>query len=144
EAGEHAYFDAAITLLFFLLIGRYLDLRARGQARSGAERLLTLAATAATTLDAEGRRRSVPVAQVTPGTAVLVATGERLPVDGRVQTGVSELDTSLVTGETAPRPAAPGDLVYAGTLNLGGPLRLEATGAGEATLLAEIVRLMDA
>jgi len=121
--GEHAYFDASVTLLFFLLVGRYLDRRARARARSAAERLLTLQTATAT---------------------VIVAAGERLPVDGRVIEGQSETDTSLVTGESMARPITIGDAVFAGTINLAQPLRVEVTAAGENTLLAEIVRLMEA
>jgi P-type Cu2+ transporter len=143
QGGRHAYFDSAVSLLFFLLIGRYLDSRARGRARSAAERLLTLRAAAVTVLDAEGRRAMRPVEQVRPGMTVLVAAGERVGVDGRVVAGISTLDVSLITGETLPARAAEGDHVFAGTLNLEGPLRLEALAVGEDTALAEIVRLME-
>ena len=84
---EHAYFDAAIGLLFFLLIGRYLDRRARGQARSSAEQLLALAARAVTVVDADGRRQVLPPTRVLPGARVLAAAGERIAVDGRVAGG---------------------------------------------------------
>ncbi len=143
QGGRHAYFDSAVSLLFFLLIGRYLDSRARGRARSAAERLLTLRAAAVTVLDAEGRRAMRPVEQVRPGMTVLVAAGERVGVDGRVVAGISTLDVSLITGETLPARAAAGDHVFAGTLNLEAPLRLEALAVGEDTALAEIVRLME-
>jgi Cu2+-exporting ATPase len=75
--------------------------------------------------------------------AVLAAAGERIGVDGQVTDGISEVDTSVFTGETVPRPVRSGDPVFAGTLNLGAPLRLEVTAVGEGTLLAEIVRLME-
>lgn len=141
--GEHAYFDAAISLLFFLLIGRYLDSRARGRARSAAEHLLGLASAAVTVVDAEGRRAVLPPSKLAEGMTVLVATGERIGIDGRVAEGVSDLDTSLLTGETNPVSVRPGDSVFAGTLNLSAPLRLTVTAVGERTLLAEIVRMME-
>ncbi len=143
RGGEHAYFDSAVMLLFFLLIGRYLDRRARGRARSAAERLLALDVGAVTVLEPDGRQRAVPAAQVLPGAHVLAAAGERIGVDGRVSQGVSEVDTSPITGETVPRAVRPGDPVFAGTLNLGAPLKLEVTATGESTLLPEIVRLME-
>jgi Cu2+-exporting ATPase len=143
RGGPHAYFDAAVMLLFFLLIGRYLDRRARGHARAAAERLLALAEGAITVLDEAGRARTMPPAQVAAGMTVLAAAGERIGVDGRVIDGVSELDTSLITGESLPRPVRPGDPVFAGTLNLGAPLRLEVSAVGDGTLLAEIARLME-
>jgi Cu2+-exporting ATPase len=143
RGAEHAYFDSAITLLFFLLIGRYLDMRARGRARSAAEHLLSLNASAVTVLDENGGSRVVRPEQVAVGMAVLVAAGERIPVDGRVADGVSDIDTGLISGESVPGAAHPGDKVFAGTLNLTAPLRLDVTAVGEGTLLAEIVRLME-
>ena len=144
RGGPLVYFDAAVMLLFFLLIGRYLDLGVRGRVRSAAENLLALRARSATLIEADGRYRAVAVAELRAGARVAVAAGERIPVDGRITSGRSEIDTSLVTGESLPRPAGPGDEVFAGTLNLGAPLEVEVTSAGDDTLLAEIVRLMEA
>jgi P-type Cu2+ transporter len=143
RGGPHVYFDAAITLLFFLLIGRYLDHRARGRARSAAERLLALDAGAVTVLEADGRQRTVPASQVLPGSVVLAAAGERIGVDGRITAGRSDVDVSLITGESVPVAVSAGDPVFAGTINLTAPVRLAVTAAGERTLLAEIVRLME-
>ena len=143
HGGQHAYFDAAISLLFFLLIGRYLDSRARGRARSAAEHLLSLGATAVTVLEADGSRRLLPSEQVQVGMTVLVSAGERIGADGTVIDGQSELDTSLLTGETVPTDIAPGGAVFAGTLNLSGALRMTVTAVGEHTLLSEIVRMME-
>jgi Cu2+-exporting ATPase len=142
--GEHAYFDSAVMLLFFLLVGRYLDRLARGRARSVAERLLTLRATAVAVLGADGTVGYLRPEQVEPGMTVLVAAGERLAVDGLVLEGRSDVDASLITGESLPVAAAPGDTLYAGTLNHSGPLKLQATAVGERTLLGEIARLMSA
>jgi Cu2+-exporting ATPase len=136
SGGRHVYFDSAVTLLFFLLIGRYLDRRARGKARAAAERLLALGTRPVTVLSEDGARRLLPVDQVGPGMTVLAAAGERIAVDGRVRTGRSELDTSLITGETLPAAAQVGDPVFAGTLNLTAALTLEVTAVGEDTLLA--------
>mgnify|MGYP006422109837 CR=1 FL=1 len=144
NSGPHAYFDSAVTLLFFLLIGRYLDHRARGQARSAAERMLALRGGSATVLDPDGGRRVVPAADLRPGQRLLIAPGARVPVDGTIESGESDLDTSLITGETLPVPGTPGTGVHAGTLNLGAAVTLRVTAVGEDTLLAEIVRLMEA
>ena len=143
-SAEHAYFDSAVTLLFFLLIGRYLDCRARGRARSAATELLALRGSAVTILGADGQPRVVPPSDLQPGMIVMVAAGGRIGVDGRVVEGVSDVDTGLITGESVPASVQPGDRVFAGTMNLAAPLRLEVTGVGEATLLAEIARLMEA
>lgn len=141
---SHAYFDSAVTLLFFLLIGRYLDRRARGRARSAVAHLAALTARSATVIDADGRTRTVPPSEVAVGTAVLVAAGERIPVDGRIVEGATDLDTALVTGESLPRQAHSGDAVHAGMVNLTRSIRIVTERAGEATLLAEIERLLAA
>jgi P-type Cu2+ transporter len=143
RGGPHVYFDSVSMLLFFLLVGRYLDRRARGHARAAAERLLALGTRAVTVLEADGRQRAVPAGMVAPGMVALVAAGERIGVDGTVLDGTSGLDTSLITGETVPATVGPGDRVFAGTLNLDAPLQLAIAAVGEATLLAEIVRLME-
>ncbi|MCC7049630.1 MAG: cadmium-translocating P-type ATPase [Alphaproteobacteria bacterium] len=139
----HAYFDAAVTLLFFLLVGRFLDRRARARARSVAENLLAVNAQAITVVAPDGTRRAAPPEQVRPGERVAVAAGERIGVDGVIAEGRSDVDMALVTGESVPGAVSPGDRVYAGTLNLTGPIEIAATAAGESTLVAEIVRLME-
>ncbi len=141
--GRYAYFDAAVTLLFLLLIGRYLDARARSRARGTAERLVALSGTAATVEDPSGARRMLPPAQLKPGMIIVAMPGERIAADGTVREGTSDIDTSLITGETVPGSVTAGSRVFAGTLNLSGFLRIEVLGAGQATLLAEITRLME-
>jgi Cu2+-exporting ATPase len=142
--GVHAYFDASVSLLFFLLIGRYLDRRARSRARYSAEQLMLLGAESTTVIDEDGRRRIVPVGEIRAGMTVFVAPGDRVPVDGVVLSGAGSIDTSLVTGESVPRRAGPGDAIHAGTLSLGAPLTVRVSAAGDDTLLAGIVRLMEA
>ncbi len=144
RGAEHAYFDSAIGLLFFLLVGRYLDLLARGRARSAAEHLLALGTKAVTVLGSGGERRILAPARVEPGMSVLVAAGERIGIDGRVTAGVSEVDTALIDGESVPKPVASGTRVFAGTLNLAAPLTVVVTAVGDDTLLAEIARLIEA
>lgn len=141
---RHVYFDASISLIFFLLIGRYLDVQARNRACSAAQNLLGLRAVAATVVDADGAQRSVPVEALEPGMIVAVAAGARLPVDGLVQNGKSDIDTSLVTGESVPEAVRPGTHVFAGTLNVTAPITVSVTARDENSLLAEIVRLMEA
>ncbi len=143
RGAEHAYFDAAVMLLFFLLVGRYLDHMMRARAQSAVTQLLALSATGATAIDADGTRRARPVSDIEPGMLVVVTAGERVPVDGDVIDGSSDLDRSMVTGEATPEAVSPGQTVHAGTLNLTGPLTIRVTAAGEDTFLAEIVRLME-
>ncbi|MGF1476013.1 MAG: heavy metal translocating P-type ATPase [Geminicoccaceae bacterium] len=142
--GAEAYFDAAVMLLFFLLIGRYLDHRMRGLARSGAAQLTALAATAADIVLPDGEIRRMAVAELEKGMIVRVAPGDRLPVDGVVLQGRSEIDRSLVTGESTPEPVGPGTIVHAGTNNLTGAVDVRIQATGEGTLLADIVRLVEA
>lgn len=141
--GEHAYFDSAIMLLFFLLIGRYLDSRARGAARSAVERLMALRTGAVMLLLPDGHTRRVRPESLEAGQTVLVAAGERIAVDGAVRAGMSEIDASAITGETVPVPGRPGSRVFAGTVNLAAPLEVTVRAVGEGTLLAEIVKLME-
>ncbi|MEO1460068.1 MAG: heavy metal translocating P-type ATPase, partial [Pseudomonadota bacterium] len=142
--GEHAYFDAGISLVFFLLIGRYLDHRTRAQARSAAAELTALSVRSATRILPGGARAVVAAEALVPGDRVAVAPGERVPADGVVEAGASDLDRSMVTGESVPEPVAAGAEIHAGMLNLSGPLELRVTAAGDATLLAEIARMVEA
>jgi Cu2+-exporting ATPase len=144
RGSEQVYFDAAVTLLFFLLVGRFLDQRMRTRAAGAAANLIGLAGTAATVVEPDGTTARLPARALTPGMRILTAAGERFAVDGRVIDGRGEVDESLITGETAPRSVSPGALVYAGTVSLTAPLVTEAAATDENTLLAEIGRLMTA
>ncbi|QAX28516.1 heavy metal translocating P-type ATPase [Leisingera sp. NJS204] len=140
-SGEHAYFDAALTLTFFLLAGRYLDYRTRAVARSAAEELAALEVPRAIRL-LDGDEYEVPVADLAIGDLILVRPGGRMPVDGAIVEGRSELDRSLLTGETLPVFAEPGLAVSAGEVNLTGPLTIRATAVGEDTSLHRMTDLV--
>ena len=144
RGGAHTYFDSAATLLFFLLIGRVLDHRARGRARQTAQELLMLRAGDVAVLQADGTTQRCRQEAVQPGDLVLVGMGERVGVDGAIERGATTLDASLVTGESMPQPAGPGAAVFAGSLNLGEAVTVRATATGGGTLLAECVRLIEA
>ncbi len=137
-----AYFDSALMLLFFLLLGRFLDENMRRRTAVEAETLATLRADSALKRDEQGELVRVPLSAVRPGDIVVVRPGERVPVDGEILSGRSDVDRSLVTGETLPVPVAPGDIVHAGTLNGPGLLTVVVTAAVEGTLMAEIERLI--
>jgi P-type Cu2+ transporter len=143
-SGPRAYFEAATGLTFFLLVGRYLTHRTRAAARSAAAEIAALEVATAERLTADGRRETVPVDALRPGDLVSVAPGARVPVDGIITEGRSELDPSLLTGETLPEVVSAGDLVRAGMLNLTGALTLRAGALGEDTLLRQIARLVEA
>ncbi|MHC2256454.1 Cu2+-exporting ATPase [Bradyrhizobium embrapense] len=140
---EHAYFDAAIMLIAFLLAGRYLDQNMRRRTRAFAGNLAALKAETATKFISPTEIKTVPAAAIRPGDIVLLRPGERCAVDGNVIEGRSEVDQSLITGETLPAMATPGSAVFAGTLIRSGTLRIRATAASGGTLLDEISRLLD-
>src|SRR3954453_11530159 len=140
---EHAYFDAALMLIMFLVAGRYLDQSLRRKTRAVAGTLSALKAETATKFVGADEICEVPIAAVQAGDIVLLRPGERCAVDGSVIEGKSSIDQSLITGETLPVKAGPGTSVYAGTLNLSGALRVRVSAASEGTLLAEIGRLLD-
>lgn len=140
-SGDHAYFDAALTLTFFLLAGRYLDHRTRAIARSAAEELTALEVPRAWRL-VDGEEIQTPVAELRIGDLIRVRPGARMPVDGEITEGASELDRSLLTGETLPVSVTPGARVSAGEVNLTGPLTLRATAVGQDTALHRMADLV--
>ena len=142
--GEHAYFDAATTLIFFLLIGRTLDHVMREKARAAVRGLVRLSPRGATVLRADGGRDYLPVKEIAPDMRILLAAGERVPVDAVVAEGRSEIDCAIATGESVPRHVGPGSALQAGTTNLSGPLVVVAAARAEESFLAEMVRLMEA
>lgn len=144
HSGRHAYFDAVTMLLFFLLVGRTLDHLMRDKARSAVLGLARLAPRGAIAIGPDGTRNYLPVDEITQGMRLFLAAGDRVPVDARVMEGASDLDCSLVTGESAPQPMRVGDTLRAGTLNLTGPLTVEALAPAADSFLAEMRRMMEA
>ncbi|MBV0890996.1 cadmium-translocating P-type ATPase [Paracoccus sp. Z118] len=143
QSGRHAYFDAAVMLCFFLLIGRYLDYRTRAVARSAAEELTALEVPRATLLQ-DGDEVAVPVADLRPGDLILIRPGARVAADGVIERGDSDIDRSALTGESIPVPAAPGAALSAGEVNLTGPIVLRVTAAGRDSSLARLTALVAA
>ena len=137
-----SYFEAAVMLLMFLLAGRLLDQRMRRRTRDTAINLAAMRADRAAKLGDDGEARETPIGAIRPGDLVLARPGERIAVDGTIEDGRSEVDQSLVTGETAPAPVSPGVPVYAGTLNLTGALRIRVQKAGSGTFLDEVNGLL--
>lgn len=148
RGAEHAYFDSAVMLMFFLLVGRYLDFQARRSAKRAASDLIQTLSGFATVVgdadeDAGTRPKRVLIRDLREGMRVLVAAGENIPVDSIVERGESMMDTSLITGETLPRHVGPHDRVFAGTVNQSAPLTLRVVKAAEDSVLADVVRLME-
>jgi Cu2+-exporting ATPase len=142
--GGQAYFDAAVSLLFFLLIGRVLDHMMRNRARQAASRLAQLASKGGMVVTENGEMLYVPLESIRAGMVLRIAAGERFPVDGTIINGTSDVDRALVTGESAPVAIGPDLGVEAGTLNLTGPVDMRATRAAQDSFLAEITQMMAA
>jgi len=142
NSGQHAYFDAALSLTFFLLAGRFLDHRTRSVARSAAEELAALEVPRAQRLTTDGADETVSVSDLSAGDIVRVVPGARVPVDGVVDTGESEIDRSLLTGESLPVFAAPGMALSTGEVNLTGPLTVRVVAAGRDSSLHRMADLV--
>ena len=141
--GEHAYFDGAVMLLFFLLAGRALDAVMRNKTRAGIGALLSRMGKSATVLEGNGAHRRLAAEDLEPAMLMLVAAGEALAADGVIEEGSTTLDNAMLTGESTPEGVRQGDLVHAGAINLGNPVQVRVTAAASDTALAEIAQLME-
>ena len=142
SAGAMPYYEASALLVTFLVLGRWLEARARGGASEAIRRLVALAPRTARVVR-DGAEVDRPVGDVRVGDLVRVRPGERIAVDGEVVEGASTVDESMVTGESLPVEKAPGAAVVGGTVNGAGGFTFRATRVGEATVLARIVRLVE-
>ncbi|MEO1305522.1 MAG: heavy metal translocating P-type ATPase [Pseudomonadota bacterium] len=142
--GAHAYFDACMMLLFFLLTGRFLDARLRRQAHAAAHDLAALQNRSVNLVRADGTIDAVQADAIQPGDTILLAAGERSVVDLTISEGHSDIDESMVTGESLPRTIAAGETLYAGSVNLDHPLRGQAMRTASDSLLADIARTLEA
>jgi P-type Cu+ transporter len=141
-AGEqHLYFETGAVIAAFILLGRYLEARSRGQASAAIEKLVDLGAKSARVIR-DGVEQEIPVDDVRVGDVLLVRPGDKIPVDGEVLDGGSAVDESMLTGESMPATKRPGDAVFGATINVSGALRMRATKVGADTTLARIVKLV--
>jgi Cu2+-exporting ATPase len=141
--GGEVYFDTAAMIVTLILLGRYLETAAKGKASEAVARLSRLAPREARVVEAGEVRRKVAVDAIRPGARVEVVPGERVPLDGRVVEGASEVDESLLTGEARPVPKVPGAAVIGGSMNLHGSFVFEVTRVGKETVLAGIIRAVE-
>ena len=139
--GGEVFYEAATVLAAFVLLGHWFEMRARGGANDAIRTLLDLAPPTAVVLR-DGREVELPTADVVVGDLLLVRPGSKIAVDGEVESGESEVDESMVTGESLPVHKAPGDQVIGATINKDGTLRVRATKIGSETALAQIVKLV--
>ena len=140
---REVYFDTSTIIITLILVGRYLEAVARGRTSAAIKKLIGLQPKTARVVRA-GVEVDLPVAEVVPGDLVLVRPGERVPVDGVIRRGASSLDESMITGESLPVDKAVGDAVIGATINKTGAFSFEATKVGRDTVLAQIIRLVEA
>lgn len=139
---EFNFYEASVLLMAFLLLGRYLETRAKGRTSEAIKKLMGLQAKKATVLR-DGEEIEVPISEVKVGDVVIVRPGERIPVDGIVLEGESYVDESMITGEPVPNIKKKGDEVIGGTINRNSVLKIEAKRVGRDTVLAQIIRLVE-
>ncbi len=140
--GTHLYFEAAAVVIALILVGKWLETRAKRSTTAAIQALMSLRPERAR-VERDGKEVEVPVAAVAIGDIVVVRPGERLPVDGLVTSGHSETDESLLTGESLPVAKASGDKVTGGSINGSGLLRIETTAVGAQSTLSRIIALVE-
>ncbi len=141
-ADEAVFFETGAMIITLITLGRAFEARAKGRASSAITALLELGAKEARVMR-NGSETTIPIDRVLPGDIMIVRPGEKIPTDGKIVSGASSLDESMLTGESIPVDKAPGDVVYGATVNQQGRLEISATQVGSDTALAQIVRLVE-
>ena len=144
KGNPDTYFDAAVMLLFLLLIGRYLDAKLRLRTGEAARRLAALQVTSATRILGGGVIETVPASAINPGDQLLIPAGQRIPVDAVILKGTTDIDVQIATGETKPKTCTVGDKLYSGTTNISAPLTVKAIAKYQDSFLSEITSLVEA
>ena len=138
----HLYFDTSAMIIALILLGRFLEARARGQTSEAIKKLVGMQPKSALVIR-EGQQKEIPVEDVQAGDIIIVRPGERIPVDGIVREGYSSVDESMITGESIPVEKKTGDEVIGATINRTGSFQFEAIKVGKDTTLARIVRMVE-
>ncbi len=138
----HVYYEAAAVIVSLILLGRYFEAKAKGRTSQAIQHLIGMQAKTAR-IHRDGQIIEVPVAEVSSNTIVEIRPGERIPVDGEVIEGHSYIDESMITGEPVPVAKQIGNQVVGGTINQNGTLNIRATAIGEASVLAQIIRMVE-
>ena len=142
EGTVHVYYEAAAVIVSLILLGRYFEAKAKGRTSQAIQHLIGMQAKTAR-IHRDGQIIEVPVAEVSSNTIVEIRPGERIPVDGEVVEGHSYIDESMITGEPVPVAKQVGNQVVGGTINQNGTLNIRATAIGEASVLAQIIRMVE-
>jgi len=137
-----SFIEMAATIMAFHLLGRYLEIRAKGRASEAIRKLLTLGAKSAR-IERDGEQVEIPIDQLRVGDCMIIKPGEKIPTDGEVVDGTSHVDESLATGESVPVEKGSGDPVLGATVNKEGRLKVRATKVGQDTFLAQVVKLVE-
>jgi Cu+-exporting ATPase len=141
-ASSQLYFETAGTIITLIMLGKNLESRSKRRTSEAVRKLMKLRPTVATILDGEVERK-IPIDEVKPNDLLLVRAGERIPVDGRIRSGISNVDESMLTGESMPVEKTEGAQVFSGTMNLNGSLVIVAEKVGEETTLAKIIHMVE-
>jgi len=141
-AGTQLYFETAATIITLIMLGKNLESRSKRRTSEAVRKLMRLRPSTATILDGEIERK-IPIDAVKPNDLLLVRPGERVPVDGRIRSGISNVDESMLTGESMPVEKTDGAQVFSGTMNLNGSLVMVAEKVGEETTLAKIIHMVE-
>ncbi len=138
----HVYYEASAAIITLILLGKYLEARAKGRTGEAIKKLMGLQAKTAR-VERGGEALELPIDEVVPGDVVLVRPGEKIPVDGHIVSGSSFIDASMISGEPVPVKAGEGDEVVGGTLNKTGSFRFTATKVGADTVLSQIIKMVE-
>lgn len=138
DLSADVYYESAVVIITLILLGRFLEERAKGNASSAIRKLMQLQPDTVNVIE-DGEHIEKPLSEVKEGDAILVRPGERIPVDSEISDGSSSVDESMMTGESVPVEKNAGDSVYSGTMNQDGSLTLKATAVGETSYLSRII-----
>ncbi len=139
---SHVYFEAAAVIIAFILLGRLLEEKAKGNTSSAIKKLIGLQPKTVTTIEADGTEKQIAIEEVAVGNVILVKPGEKIAVDGIVTIGNSYVDESMLTGEPVPVLKQEHEKVFAGTINQKGSFRFKALKVGKETMLAQIIKMV--
>ncbi|MCP1996072.1 heavy metal translocating P-type ATPase [Flavobacterium sp. HSC-61S13] len=138
----HVYFEAAAVIIAFILLGKLLEEKAKGNTSTAIKKLMGLQPKTVIVILADGTEKQMPIEEVNAGDVILVKPGEKIAVDGMVTSGNSYVDESMLSGEPVPVLKTPGEKVFAGTINQKGSFQFEAVKVGKETMLAQIIKMV--